>query len=73
MTNKNEWDGICSCCFAPVFLGDGIKFRKTGRVFHKNCINKNTYYEKLEKRLAAKERKKEVNKVGLQTPLIPLY
>jgi len=48
--------GICACCFAPIRKGQDFKFRSKGRKFHKDCIEKNpdSYYIKLEKRLAEK-------------------
>jgi hypothetical protein len=46
------YEGICCVCFEPVREGDGVKFRESGRVFHKSCSKKDSYYVKLEKRLS---------------------
>ncbi|MBP2653313.1 MAG: hypothetical protein H6Q73_882 [Firmicutes bacterium] len=49
------YSGFCAGCFWPIGTGDEKRFRENGRKFCPNCFDKNGYYQRLEKRMAARK------------------
>jgi len=56
--------GICCCCFEPIKTGEMTQIREGGRKFHTKCIEEHpdSYYVKVEKRIAKREEKQKCKK-----------